>query len=115
MVHVRCAGDASEPAVVVARTENVWAPSARPVRLRGDVHAAQSAPSRRHSNVAAAVGELNAKEAVALLTVPLGPLSMLVSGGPSMVQLELAGVASTLPAASRARTSKVCEPAARPL
>ena len=36
-------------------------------------------------------------------------------GGASIVQRQSAGVASTLPAASVARTSKTCSPGARPL
>ena len=44
-----------------------------------------------------------------------GPESIEVFGAVvSIVQVELAGVASTLPAWSIARTSKVCEPSARP-
>ena len=53
------------------------------------------------------------------LIVPVGPLVIVVSGGVvstgsvvSTVKVRLAGVASVLPAASVARTSKVCEPSA---
>ena len=50
---------------------------------------------------------------VSLVEVP-GLLVMVVSGGTvSTVKVRLAGVASTLPAPSMARTSKVCEPSDR--
>ena len=58
------------------------------------------------------------KEKLAALevTVPVGPEEIVVSGGVVSwtVQVRLAGVASTLPAASMARTRKVWLPAARP-
>lgn len=58
--------------------------------------------------------EVNANEASLLVTVPRGPLVMDVVGGVvSTVKLELAGVASQFPAASHARTWKVCAPSAR--
>ena len=54
---------------------------------------------------------MNANEAEADPTVPLGPLAMVVSGVvPSTVQVHVAGDGSTTPAASRARARKVCEP-----
>ena len=60
----------------------------------------------------------NAKLAEDEVTVPEGPESIVVSGGVVsagwIVQVRLAGVASTLPAASMARTRKVWLPAARP-
>src|SRR5205807_7589118 len=92
-VHVRVAGEASVSAAVFARTSNTCTPSASALKDFGDEHAPHVPPSRRHSKLALDVGELNANDADAVLTVPLGPLSICVSGGPSMVQLELAGVA----------------------
>ena len=60
-------------------------------------------------------------EADVLLTVPVGPESMVVFGGVVsgggavfIVQVRVAGVASTLPAASVALTENVCEPSVRP-
>ena len=45
-----------------------------------------------------------------------GALVIVVLGAVvSTVHVEVAGVASTLPAASEARTEKVCEPSARPV
>ena len=46
--------------------------------------------------------------------MPVGPESIVVSGATvSTVKVRVAGVASTLPAASLARTSNVCAPCAR--
>jgi hypothetical protein len=68
-----------------------------------------------HSKVDPAFVVLNANDAEAEFTVPLGPLVMDVSGAEvSTVQLRVAGVASTLPKESVARTEKVCEPLERP-
>ena len=60
--------------------------------------------------------EVNVKLAELEATVPDGPEAIAVSGGVVSwtVQVRLAGVASTLPAASMARTRKVWLPAARP-
>src|SRR3954468_23025776 len=112
-VHVRDAGDASTlPAASVARTSNVCAPTATPLKSRGDVHAPHTPASRRHSNVAASLAP-NVKLAVVAVTVPDGPPVIVVSGAVvSTAQLREAGDASTLPAASVARASNVCVPAA---
>ncbi len=56
------------------------------------------------------------KVALVLLTEPVGPLRFVVSGAiVSTVQVRVAGVASWLPAASTARTWKVCEPCESPV
>ena len=51
--------------------------------------------------------------------MPLGPAVIVVSGavvsGVCTVHVRVAGVASVFPAASVARTLKVCAPSARPL
>lgn len=57
--------------------------------------------------------EVKLKLAEVVVTVPDGPAVMVVSGGLTTVQLWLAGVASTLPVVSVARTLKVCAPLAR--
>ena len=68
-----------------------------------------------HSNDDPAWVALNPNDAEAELTVPLGPLVIEVSGAVvSTVHVRVAGVASTLPAASLARTENVCDPSARP-
>ena len=56
--------------------------------------------------------DVKLKLADVVVTVPEGPAVMDVSGGVTTVQLWLAGVASTLPTVSVARTWKVCTPAA---
>ncbi len=113
-VNVREAGVASTlPAASLARTENVCSPSARFVYACGDVHAANAALSRRHSNVAP--GSLvKANDAEFVVMVPVGPLVIVVSGAAvSTVNVRVAGEPSTLPAASLARTENVCSPSAR--
>jgi hypothetical protein len=107
-VQVRFAGVASMfPTVSMARTENVCSPSPSPEYAFGEPHAAQEPASSLHSNVPASLDE-NPNEAELDPTVPLGPLAIDVSGEPvSTVQVRLAGVASTFPTASIARTAKV--------
>ena len=84
------------------------------------VHEAQEPESSLHSNTELGSLPLNVKDAVVALVEPLGPAPMLVSGGVlsiggSIVQVRAAGLASVLPAASVARTLKVCEPVPSPL
>jgi hypothetical protein len=73
-----------------------------------------------HSNDAPTFVALKANDADPELTVPLGPLVIEVSGAEvsgakvSTVQVRVAGVASTVPAPSFARTEKVCEPPESP-
>jgi hypothetical protein len=60
--------------------------------------------------------ELKLKLALVEFVVAGGPALIEVSGGVvSTVQVKLAGVGSTLPAASVAVTWKVCDPGARPV
>ena len=59
--------------------------------------------------------DVKLKLAEVVVTVPEGPAVMDVSGGTTTVQPWLAGVASTLPAVSVARTWKVCAPPAKPV
>jgi hypothetical protein len=102
------------PAASVARTENVCEPSASSAYSRGLVQVSKAPLSREHSNVAPA-SELNEKLAPAELVVTAGPLVSVVSGAvESIVQAKEAGVASMFPAASLARTEKLCSPSARP-
>ena len=67
--------------------------------------------SSLHSNVALGSSEENSNVASVWLVVPDGPESIVVSGAVvSIVQVWLAGLWSVLPAASVARTEKVCSP-----
>src|SRR5436190_8448660 len=114
-VHVRVAGVASTfPDASTARTENLWEPDARPVCACGDEQVAKAAPSSEHSNVPASLA-VNENVAFPFGTDPAGPAVMVVSGGvvSTTVQLADAGVGSTLPTRSVARTEKECAPAAR--
>ncbi len=113
-VNDRVAGAASTlPAVSFARTENVYAPSAsgrapaatcRPRRCP----VAAPGPSSLHSNVAPGLAAENVNDGDAPFVGPDGPVLIVVSGAiVSTVNVRVAGVASTLPAASVARTENV--------
>jgi hypothetical protein len=107
----------------MARTSTVCDPRARFEYVFGLEQEPKSAGawlSRRHSNVEPASLEEKANVALVLVVVATGPESIDVSGGvvsagASIVQLQLAGVGSMLPAWSIARTSKVCEPSLSPV
>src|SRR5687768_7396483 len=72
-------------------------------------------PSRKHSNVEPGSLEANVNVAEVLSACSVGPERISVTGGPSTVHAADAGVGSTLPAGSTARTSSTCSPAARPV
>ena len=73
-------------------------------------------PSSLHSKVLPALVAVKLKVALVLLVRAGGAAVMVVSGAVvSIVQVKLAGVASTLPAVSIARTWKVWLPAASAL
>ena len=70
-------------------------------------------PSTRHSNVEPAWLDESANVGVASFVGPDGPLSIVVCGAAvSTVKAREAGVASTFPARSVARTSNVWAPSA---
>ena len=70
-------------------------------------------PSSLHSKVEFGFVEANPKDGDALFVVPVGPLVIDVSGADvSTVKVRVAGVASTLPAVSVARTENVYDPSA---
>ena len=93
------------PAGSVARTLKLWLPTARPLYVFGLVQGVNPALSRLHWKVLPLCVELNVNVALLLVVGFLGFLAMFVSGGiASIVQMNLAGVLSTLPAASIART-----------
>src|SRR5688572_14383579 len=99
------------------RTRNSWFPTKRPVYSLGEAHSANGAPSREHPNLEPGSFEEKAKLALVAVVVPLGPLASRVVWGAlaSTVQVWLTGASVVLPAASVARTSKVCSPLARPV
>ena len=71
------------------------------------------------ANVEPASVAVKSNVAVAVLTVPVGPEVIVVSGGVvsvvSTVHVRVAGLGSVLFAASVAATVKVCGPSARPV
>lgn len=101
------AGEASTfPAASFARTQNVWDPSASPVRSRGLAHAVQAPVSSLQSNVAPTSFDEKLKLALAVFERTGGVAVKLVSGmAVSTVHVYDAGDASVLPAGSFARTS----------
>jgi hypothetical protein len=81
-VNERLAGVASVlPAVSIARTPKVCAPSPNSVVVCGELHEANAAPSTRHSNVEPALVEVNSNVGVLSFVVPEGPDVIVVSGG----------------------------------
>ncbi len=81
-VKVTVAGEGSTfPTASVARTANVWAPSASPVRPRGEVQAVKPPPSTLHAKLAGAPVAVNAIESVVVLIVAGTEVVMLVDGG----------------------------------
>jgi hypothetical protein len=104
------------PAASVARTWNVCDAFESPVYACGLVQLAKAAPSSEHWKVLGVSDELNVKLALALVLGFAGLDVMFVSGAiESTTHVSDAGVASVFPAASVARTWKVCEPCARPV
>ena len=102
-VHVKSAAVASTfPAASIACTWKVCGPTARPVKVVGEVHVANASPSSAHANVEPGSLAEKVKLALLLVVVAAGPESIVVSGGTASttVQVWVAGVGSTLPASS---------------
>jgi hypothetical protein len=102
------AGDCSTlPPASIAHTAKVYVPSDRSLYVTGDSQGEPPSPFSVHINVAASFEEkrINASR---LLTTLEGAESMEVTGGVvSTTHDRVAGVWSTFPAASIARTSRV--------
>ncbi len=107
------------PALSVARTWKVWSPSFTE-NVQGLEQSANAPASSRHWKSAGS-SAANTKVAVAVVAWAAGPLEMFAVGARvSTTSVRWSGVASRLPAASRARTAKLCwpsdsEPRAAPL
>ena len=105
------------PAASVARAWNVCWPfaSCAAGTETGDVHAVKTAPSRLHCSVAFASVWM-VKDWAPLFGSSNGAVSNVVSGGVrSTDQVNVAAVASLLPARSVAATENVCWPSVRPV
>jgi hypothetical protein len=115
-VQLRDAGEASTlPALSTAATVKVCVPSASPESVTEPGLQLSDAPSSVHWNVPASV-DVYANVAPVEVVVPDGPELIVVSGAVrSIVHVFEAGVASTFPAASMARTWNVWLPAESPL
>ena len=104
------------PAASCARTRKSCAPFASPVRTWGDVQSCHAPSSSRHSKPAPASPDPNANSARLDAVVASGAESKVVSGSTvSTIQVRAASLASTFPAASVARTRRVCSPWASPV
>ena len=91
-------------------------PCVRVALVKGEVQAAKAAVSTRHWNVEPVSVEVKVKSGVVSLVEPPAatvPVIVVSGAAVSTVKLREAGVGSTLPAASVARTSKVCDPCVR--
>jgi hypothetical protein len=108
IVKLRTAGVGSPlPAASMAPTSKLWGPSVKEVRVFGLGQGVAGPESTLHWKLEPGSLDENAKLGVGSVVGPLGPESIVVSGGMlSTVKLRVAGVWSTLPAASAARTSK---------
>src|SRR5918999_804385 len=126
------AGAPTLPSTSVARTWNVCVPTVRPVYviepaeppttsgLPVQAHGAKLPLSIRHWNVTLSSLATQLNVASVLTVVASGPDSIVVTGAvppvpAPIVQVWTAGVLSTLPETSTARTSKRCSPSARPV
>ena len=119
IVQVNDAGVGSTlPAPSIARTWKEWLPSERPAYSFGLVHAAKPASSSLHSKLATPVPAsvpLKLNDAEPELVGSPGLASIVVAGEDvSIVHVNDAGVGSTLPTPSIARTWNVWLPSSRP-
>src|ERR687892_235318 len=99
----------------IARTRNVWLPSSTEYSA-GDEHSEKGSVSSEHWNVEPASFETKVKLASSSVVSACGPSRIVATGAvrsASTVHVQVAGVGSTLPAASVARASSVCAPSAR--
>ena len=118
-VKVRVVGVASWfPAASSALKVAVWGPSERPVKDFGEVQSAKGSESILHWTLAVSEAGSPAKVKVAwsVAMVPVGPESIVVSGGVvSTVKVRVVGVASWFPTASSALKVAVWGPSDRPV
>ena len=112
-----CVAVASSPSGLVKRTVKVWSPTARPVYSTARCRARRPPASRRHSRVPPPLVS-NSNAARGAHGAGVGSRGDGHAGGGtttvSMVQAWSAGVRSTFPAPSTARTANVCGPSAAP-
>src|SRR5918997_1759085 len=105
-LQLRLAGVRSAlPAASLARTRSWCTPTGRSEYRAGEVQALNAAPSSEHSNVEPASLAEKVSSAEVLAVSAGGPEAIVVS----------AGVGSTWPAPSVARTCSSCPPTARPV
>ena len=107
-VVIGASGDSSGTST---RTSKVCEPNGSPPYAFGEVHGENSPALRAHSKVSSRPLALNSKVALRLSVRAAGRASISTAGARIWTShVYTAGVGSTLPAASRARTAKSCEP-----
>jgi Na+/proline symporter len=111
IVHVYEAAVPVLPAVSLARTWKVCEPSATAVYARGEVQAANAAPSSEHWKVAPA-SEVNEKLGALELLGFVGCAVIVTVGAVESIDHVYEAAVPVFPAASVALTWKVCEPSA---
>src|SRR5687768_15959525 len=114
-----CGGCSTFSAGSMARTRNTWLPGVRSLYSIGDSHCSNGSASIWHSNVEP--GSFAEKVKIASKTpsiVLVWAVCSVVTGGvwsSTIVQRQLAGVASTFRAPSTERTRRRCSPGVRPV
>src|ERR687895_259789 len=103
------------PSGSLARTANSCPPSVRPVYVFGELQFSSSTPSSQHQYVEPGVdaAKVNVALLLSVTSSGAGPERMVVTGGDATRHVQVSGVGSQLPQASRARTSSVCTPRVR--
>src|SRR5918999_6588203 len=108
--------ESTTPDGLTERTWNTCGPIVRPSTTSGDAHGRKSSPSSEHSKSNSAFPLKSSPRNSKIATVPSvsssGPISIDVSGEftSTYIHERVAGVGSTLPISSIARTCTVCRP-----
>jgi hypothetical protein len=110
-------GSSSRANLFVDWTSKLWLSTARSVKVTGDSHGVNSAPSSEQVWVTPGWSDENVKVALTLVVVvgAAGTSAVIVvTAGPTTFQVNSAGVASTFRLGSVARTSTLCVPGSSP-
>ena len=104
---------ATVPCASNASTAKKCSPSGTFVYVFGEVQFSSSTPSSQHQKVAPLTSAVKVNVWFRLSVTSSGPDRMIPSGGCETTHVNSAGVGSKSPAASLARTRRVCEPRVR--
>ena len=112
---VTVTGGLALPAASNSRTLTTWVPLESPERVTGLAQGAQAPPSMRHSKVSPDSAALIVRPAEVWLVGLTGRLPTVGAAGATVSTIHVVLVMPlTLPAASSARSCRVCDPSARP-